>query len=110
MLWGEDVIASLDVDRRYYRAQVEHELRSKMLRLRQKASGVLSDRKALTEPDAGFGFHFHGAGAPCPAFLFDRGRMPKSVMSRPRCRGLALRRRPSIRYWTCGKAKNRPEK
>lgn len=48
VLWGEDVIASLDVDRRYYRAQVEHELRSKMLRLRQKASGVLSDRKALT--------------------------------------------------------------
>lgn len=48
VLHGQDVIADLDVDRRYYRAQLEHELRAKMLRLRQKAGGILSDSKALT--------------------------------------------------------------
>jgi len=48
VLHGQDVIADLDVDRRYYRAQLEHELRAKMLRLRQKAAGILSDSKALT--------------------------------------------------------------
>ena len=31
------------VDNSFYRAQVEHELRAKLLRLRQKASGMLSD-------------------------------------------------------------------
>lgn len=47
VLFGRDVIAGLVIDRTFYRAQVEHELRSKLLRLRQKASGVLSDGKAL---------------------------------------------------------------
>lgn len=48
LLYGEDAIASLAVDPRNYRTEVEHELRAKMLRLRQKAAGVLSDSKALT--------------------------------------------------------------
>jgi hypothetical protein len=47
VLFGKDVIAGLAIDRTFYRAQVEHELRSKLLRLRQKAGGVLSDGKAL---------------------------------------------------------------
>jgi predicted nucleotidyltransferase len=47
VLYGEDAIAGLEVDRKYYRAQVEYQLRAKLLRLRQKAAGMLSDRKAL---------------------------------------------------------------
>jgi hypothetical protein len=47
VLYGKDVIADLAIDRSFYRAQVEHELRAKLLRLRQKAGGVLSDGKAL---------------------------------------------------------------
>lgn len=47
ILFGRDVVSMLDVDRTFYRAQVERELRSKLLRLRQKASGILSDKAVL---------------------------------------------------------------
>ena len=47
ILYGEDVIAGLDIDDTFYRAQVEYELRSKLLRLRQKAGGVLSQSDLL---------------------------------------------------------------
>ncbi|HLJ48280.1 MAG TPA: hypothetical protein VKU01_19835 [Bryobacteraceae bacterium] len=47
VLFGKDVIADLVIDHTFYRAQVEHDLRAKLLRLRQKAGGVLSDSKAL---------------------------------------------------------------
>jgi predicted nucleotidyltransferase len=47
VLYGKDVIADLTVDQRYYRAQLEHELRSKLLRLRQQAAGMWTDRDAL---------------------------------------------------------------
>ncbi len=47
VLFGKDVIADLAIDRSFYRAQVEHELRAKLLRLRQKGAGLLSDEKAL---------------------------------------------------------------
>jgi predicted nucleotidyltransferase len=47
VLAGRDVAADLAVDPRFYRAQVEHELRAKLLRLRQKAAGVLSDKELL---------------------------------------------------------------
>lgn len=47
VLYGKDVIDGLVIDRSFYRAQVEHELRSKLLRLRQKAAGVLGDKPAL---------------------------------------------------------------
>ena len=47
ILYGRDVVSALEIDTRYYRAQVERELRAKLLRLRQKASGVLSDRNIL---------------------------------------------------------------
>jgi hypothetical protein len=47
ILHGEDVVESLDIDDSFYRAQVEHELRSKLLRLRQKASGALADKDLL---------------------------------------------------------------
>ncbi len=43
MLYGPDVIADVHIDSKYYRAQVEYQLRSKLLRLRQQAAGVLSD-------------------------------------------------------------------
>jgi Nucleotidyltransferase domain len=47
ILHGKDVISGLAVDNSFYRAQVEHDLRAKLLRLRQKASGMLSDKDAL---------------------------------------------------------------
>jgi hypothetical protein len=47
VLFGKDLIANLTIDRSFYRAQVEHELLSKLLRLRQQAAGLLSDDKAL---------------------------------------------------------------
>lgn len=47
VLHGRDVVSDLKVDDSFYRAQVEHDLRSKLLRLRQKASGMLSDGNLL---------------------------------------------------------------
>lgn len=47
VLFGEDVVSGLTVDNSFYRAQVEHELRAKLLRLRHKAAGVLSERQLL---------------------------------------------------------------
>ncbi|MEO7651339.1 MAG: hypothetical protein ABIZ80_12815, partial [Bryobacteraceae bacterium] len=47
ILHGEDVVTGIAVDGSFYRAQVEHELRAKLLRLRQKASGILSDKELL---------------------------------------------------------------
>jgi hypothetical protein len=48
VLYGEDLIAGLQIDYSFYRAQVEHELRAKLLRLRSKAAGVLSERELLS--------------------------------------------------------------
>jgi predicted nucleotidyltransferase len=47
VLSGEDIVKDLVVDDSFYRAEVEHELRAKLLRLRQKAAGVLSSRDLL---------------------------------------------------------------
>jgi predicted nucleotidyltransferase len=47
ILYGADVVSLLEIDRKFYRAQVEHDLRAKILRLRQKASGILSDKDVL---------------------------------------------------------------
>ena len=47
VLFGSDVIENLEIDKVFYRAQVEHDLRAKLLRLRQKAAGVLGDKDAL---------------------------------------------------------------
>jgi hypothetical protein len=47
LLAGKDIISTLAVDGRYYRAQVEHDLRAKLLRLRQKAPAMLSDADLL---------------------------------------------------------------
>jgi hypothetical protein len=47
ILYGEDVIASLEIHDVFYRAQVEYELRTKLLRLRQKAAGMLSESDLL---------------------------------------------------------------
>ena len=43
LLYGKDVVSGLVIDDSFYRAQVERELRSKLLRLRTKAAGTLSD-------------------------------------------------------------------
>jgi hypothetical protein len=47
LLFGKDVIPALVVEDTFYRAQVEHDLRAKLLRLRQKASGMLADQNLL---------------------------------------------------------------
>ncbi len=47
VLFGKDVIEDLVIDKVFYRAQIEQELRAKLLRLRQKAAGVLNDNQAL---------------------------------------------------------------
>jgi len=47
VLFGKDVIEGLPVEKTFYRAQIEMELRSKLLRLRQKAAGVITDKQAL---------------------------------------------------------------
>ncbi len=47
LLFGKDVIPELAVADTFYRAQVEHDLRAKLLRLRQKACGTMADRNLL---------------------------------------------------------------
>lgn len=49
ILYGPDLIGDLQIDRSFYRAQVEHELRAKQIRLRQKAAETLADPKRLTK-------------------------------------------------------------
>jgi hypothetical protein len=51
VLYGKDVISGIAIDRNrtapLYRTQVERDLRSKLLRLRQKAAGMMSDQNLL---------------------------------------------------------------
>src|SRR5579864_5065223 len=47
VLFGIDVISEVSVDGKFYRAQIEHELRSKLFRLREQGARVLSDPAAL---------------------------------------------------------------
>ena len=47
LLHGADIVSTLAVDDTFYRAHVEHELRAKLLRLREKAAGVLGDKTLL---------------------------------------------------------------
>ena len=47
VLYGDDFTVGLEIDTRFYRAQVEHDLRAKLLRLRQKAAGILGDKSLL---------------------------------------------------------------
>jgi hypothetical protein len=47
LLHGRDVVSALVVEDVFYRAQVEHDLRAKLLRLRQKAGGMLSNSDLL---------------------------------------------------------------
>lgn len=47
VLYGRDVIEDLEIDRSFYRAQVEHELRTKQIRLRQQAAQVIANPERL---------------------------------------------------------------
>ena len=47
LLHGRDLVTGLAIGDVFYRAQVEHDLRAKMLRLRQKAAGMLSEPDLL---------------------------------------------------------------
>ena len=61
ILAGANVVADLVIDDSFYRGLVEFEERSKQLRLRQKAAGVLSD----DEIDDGECFDVFVAGSAC---------------------------------------------
>ncbi len=47
VLFGTDVMANVEVDSSAYRTQVEHELRSKQIRLRQKSAELLTQTDRL---------------------------------------------------------------
>jgi len=47
VLYGRDVIEDVEIDNSFYRAQVEYQLRAKLLRLRQKGAGVMQDKDLL---------------------------------------------------------------
>jgi hypothetical protein len=74
ILFGKDVVSGLAMEDGFYRAQVEHDLRAKLLRLRQKASGMLNDanllRRLLLDSISTFSVLFrhalklHGVDAP----------------------------------------------
>jgi hypothetical protein len=74
LLYGKDTVAPLVVDDSSYRAEVAHDLRAKLLRLRQKAAGMYSDadllRRLLLDSISTFCVLFrhalilHGAEAP----------------------------------------------
>jgi hypothetical protein len=47
VLHGDDVIAGIEIDASHHRHQVEHELRSRLVRLRERYLAMQRDRKAL---------------------------------------------------------------
>jgi predicted nucleotidyltransferase len=49
VLHGEDVIAAIEVDPVHHRYQVEHELRSRLLRLRERYLALQNDRKGVVQ-------------------------------------------------------------
>ena len=49
VLHGEDVIATIDIDPVHHRHQVEHELRSRLLRLRERFLALQKDRRQLIQ-------------------------------------------------------------
>ena len=49
ILHGEDVIAAISVDSVHHRYQVEHELRSRLVRLRERFLALQKDRRELTQ-------------------------------------------------------------
>jgi hypothetical protein len=79
LLHGKDVITSLLIEDTFYRAQVEHDLRAKLLRVRQKAGGMLSNpdllRRMLLDSVSTFCVLFRHAlilrGADAPALKRD---------------------------------------
>ena len=49
ILYGKDVVADMTIDFSFYRARLEYELRSKLLRLRHQATPLLSDGDRLVK-------------------------------------------------------------
>lgn len=49
VLHGADILKDLKIDRSFYRAQVEQELRAKQIRLRQRAAELLSKSERLMQ-------------------------------------------------------------
>ena len=106
VLFGTDVIQDLVIEKVFYRAQVEMDLRAKLLRLRQKAAEVLFDKARAPALDDRFGAEFSGAGAPCFAACRECRPDGASARSSATCRISARTERPSIRCSTCGTKAN----
>ena len=49
VLHGDDPVAAVSVDAHYHRVQVEHELRAKLLAIRQRYLGMHRDKKAVLQ-------------------------------------------------------------
>ena len=47
LLHGQDVVMTIEIDASHHRHQVEHELRSRLVRLRERYLAMQKDRKAL---------------------------------------------------------------
>ena len=63
VLYGVDVIADVKIDGKFYRAQVEHELRAKLFRLRQQGARRAVRSGGAAEVVRGFGVDILRAGA-----------------------------------------------
>ena len=104
VLHGKDVITDLALDDSFYRAQVEHDLRAKLLRLRQKACGMLVRRRPAAPPAARFRLHLLRAVPPRagPARRGGAGRKARGRGGGRRARS-ASTRRPSRSCWMCAR-------
>ena len=96
VLFGTDLIQDLVIEKTFYRAQVEMELRAKLLRLRQKAADVLFEQARAAAADDRFGTEFPGAGAARAAGFGDAVGM---AQARDRQASARYRRgRNAVRY------------
>jgi predicted nucleotidyltransferase len=94
VIFGQDLTSGVVIDDRDYRAEVEHELRAKLLRLRQKGAGVMEDRplllRLMTDSVSTFCVLFRHAlalaGEPRPAAkrdILDRARVRFGIDTEP---------------------------
>ena len=63
MLYGPDVIADVHIDSKFYRAQVEHELRAKLFRLKTAGGRCVVGSGKTVHALRGFGLDVLHAGA-----------------------------------------------
>ncbi len=102
VLFGPDVIQDLVIDRKFYRAQVEMELRAQAAATASEGRGRSVRQAGAAAIDDRFGAEFPGARPAC--FAGFRAYRPDgaSARSSATCRISARRQRRSIFCSTCG--------